>query len=399
MTERIVHTMYQVRPFALDNVDMYKSDLYNISEAFVGRFDYIDTNIFFQESCVLINNAIDLFHKGYFDVAFYSLRQSIETSVNSLYIATDSNVMKEWNKLCDGYELKDVLKELNKEGSLYSELRKKLNVFFSKLKSIKRISNKYVHKQGLKTFYSQQFNIEQSLRDSIVEDFESMLSISIAAVAVHRLIVDPLPVLFMDEDIVYRSGDLMTEPFSEEFVDKYLGRELIDLYKETEFFKSYRTFFLNQEVQNEDVFNIIHYQYYRRDKYENVQKQIHLLSMIDRLAVSIFLVSDKIPQIFVEGFYYYTSDVESINGNSVTFGLHYFDTFFGDEDYNVTFKESFMSRVLINKSYTYVEHNQPLSEVEIEMLKYVSDLFCKNIEEHELELKQWMADNGVDSAC
>lgn len=49
--------------------------------AMVGAFDAYGSNTFFEEACQLIANSVQLFKLGYSDAVFYSLRQSIETSI------------------------------------------------------------------------------------------------------------------------------------------------------------------------------------------------------------------------------------------------------------------------------------------------------------------------------
>lgn len=51
----------------------------------------------------MIANSIFLF-KGIFDTAFYSLRQSIEISLGTLYLTANPEKMKEWEKLEPGFE-------------------------------------------------------------------------------------------------------------------------------------------------------------------------------------------------------------------------------------------------------------------------------------------------------
>ena len=50
-----------------------------------------------------------------------------------------------------------------------------------------------------------------------------------------------------------RSGDFLTRPYSEEFVNKYIGLENIELYKQTEIYQNYKEYLLSQEKQNEAV--------------------------------------------------------------------------------------------------------------------------------------------------
>ena len=63
---------------------------------------------------------------------------------------------------------------------------------------------------------------------------------AIGAVAMYRLAIDPLPVILMDEDMIMRSGDFVTEPYSEEFVDKYIGLKNIELYKQTDIYQEFK---------------------------------------------------------------------------------------------------------------------------------------------------------------
>ena len=70
-------------------------------------------------------------------------------------------------------------------------------------------------------------------------DFEYYLKLCIGAVAIYRLAIDALPVVLMDEDIRLRTGDLITEPYSQEFVDTYIGSENIEAFKTTEIYNNF----------------------------------------------------------------------------------------------------------------------------------------------------------------
>ena len=55
-------------------------------------------------------------------------------------------------------------------------------------------------------------------------------------VAIMRLAIDPFPILLMDEEILYRCFDSITDPYSEKFVDTYIGETIVDEYKKTRFY-------------------------------------------------------------------------------------------------------------------------------------------------------------------
>lgn len=64
--------------------------LYNIF-AYTGQMDIMYCNSFIQESVQLLQNALMLYKDGFFDSAFYSLRQSSEVMDNMLYLAKSSS--------------------------------------------------------------------------------------------------------------------------------------------------------------------------------------------------------------------------------------------------------------------------------------------------------------------
>lgn len=155
-----------------------------------------------------------------------------------------------------------------------------------------------MHKQGYSSFYTtQRYSWSDHREDKvylkIVADFEETLKVAIGAVAMYRLAIDPLPVILMDENMIMRSGDFVTEPYSEEFVDKYIGLKNIELYKQTDIYQEFKESIMSHEKQNEAVFDIIHWQIIDRSKFEDITKQMHLLSYMDRLAVVIMMASTK----------------------------------------------------------------------------------------------------------
>lgn len=119
------------------------------------------------------------------------------------------------------------------------------------------------------------------------------MNVAIGAVAMYRLAIDPLPVILMDEELMMRSGDFVTRPYSEDFVSKYIGTENIELYKQTDIYQEFKKSIMSHEKQNEAIFNIIHWQIIERSKFEDITKQMHLLSYTDRLAVIIVMSSTK----------------------------------------------------------------------------------------------------------
>lgn len=271
-------------------------------------------------------------------------------------------------------------KWLTEQEPTFKDIRNRMSGFFNNVRNVQLRMNKYIHKQGYASFYqvvgnpflSKEMGVSE---DQILRDFESYLEICIGAVANYRLAIDPLPVILMEEDLCRRVGDLITEPYTAEFVDKYIGKENLEAFKTTEVYKDFCESLSSNEKQNEAVYYLIHYQYYDRDKMNDYEAQLHLFSFSDRVAMCLFTLSDRISYVFVDGVHWYHSNVKSnCNNGSVTIGLSYYaDIFSGAKsDFNQCYYNVFLSRCLINGTYTYFEHNEELTESEIEWVGLVA---------------------------
>ena len=377
----VSHDSWQIKTLELPNAERYIQDVSNIELATTDFIHAWGSNLFFDEACQLIVNAIRLFQLGYFDCAFYSLRQSIEVSIGTIYLTANPKKEDDWKKLCKGFESGVMSRWIKENEPTFKDIREKMGNFFENVRDVQSKMNKYIHKQGYATFYkvtnnpflSQQINISDCQK---LYDFESFLKVCIGAVSVFRLSIDAFPVVLMEEDMLLRSRDILTEPYTQEFVDLYIGKENIDAYKTTIIYNDFCESLRRNEKQNEAVFKLIHYQYYNRDKIKDYEAQLHLCSYTDKIAICLFAISDKISRVFVDGVHCYCSNVKSINKEeTITFGNLYFEDLFSNikcDYYNLVYHNVFLSRCLINDNFTYFEHNEILAENEIECVRYIA---------------------------
>ncbi|MFW5517395.1 MAG: hypothetical protein ACOCPA_00895 [Segatella copri] len=371
---------WYIKPLELPNVEKFVSDINNISFATTGFVHAWESNLFFDEACQLIVNAIKLFQLGYFDCAFYSLRQSIETSIGIIYLTANPNKEDEWKTLLSGFESGKMTDWLKNNEPTFMDIREKMHSFFDNVWDVQKRMNKYIHKQGYASFYQvtrNPFLVQQkgTSESQIIMDFEYYLKLCIGAVAIYRLAIDALPVVLMDEDIRLRTGDLITEHYSQEFVDTYIGSENIEAFKTTEIYKDFYESLHRNEKQNDAVYDLIHFRYYNREKVDDYVTQLHLCSFTDRIAMCLYTISIKISHVFVDGIHWYYSDVKSSNNDkSITMGFGYFEDIFSntENDFNKCYYNVFLSRCQINGNYTYFEHNEMLSENEIECVRLVA---------------------------
>lgn len=372
--------------------------LYNIENAMVGVVGAMHSNVFFSEACHLIANAISLFKMGYYDCAFYSLRSALELSIGTLYITEKGeDEIKKWAKQEDGFEQGNMVKYLKNNASVYSNMRDEMNDYFENIRNIQLRLNKYIHKQGLSTFYGfHAGNMYVKSRKKRLNDFDDFVTHCIGAVAVYRLAIDPLPVILSDEKLMYKSPDFLTEPYSNDFIKKYIGLKHIECYKKTQIYKGYYTFINNRETQNEGVFMLIHGAYYDR-KYNNaILEQFHLLSFYEQMAVTFFSVSTKISDLILHNALFYNSDIKSkrIRGGT-TIGESYYNELFEKypNEKTIRFYNVFLTRIKVCEEWEYIEHNETLDVKEMETLTQIAEIFSKKYKSAEAEVKKMIVEH------
>lgn len=86
---------YNLKPLELKGKETYYHDLFNIEHSWTGRLDAQIANTFILEANQLLVNSIVLFEQGYFDCAFYSLRQSLEVSTTMTYLVDNDETKRE----------------------------------------------------------------------------------------------------------------------------------------------------------------------------------------------------------------------------------------------------------------------------------------------------------------
>lgn len=395
-----MYDRWHIDPIAFPQGDEYLADLTNIEMAATGLLNAMEANRFFDEACQMIANGIKIFRLGLFDAAFYSLRQSIETSIGTLFLMANPKKIKKWNALEKGFESGTMSTFLREKEPVFSEIRTKMGMFFENIRQIQRKTNKYVHKQGYKSFYTTQrltFPREkvEDIRSQILSDFEETLKISIGAVAVYRLAIDPLPVLLMEDSMMRRSMGFITAPFSDIFVNKYIGKENIDAYKTTQLYTEYKECLLRNEEKNEGTLLLAEWQFVDRKLAGEIVEQIHLLSFYDNLAFALIMVSDKIIHVFVEGVYAYSSDTLCLN-NGYTIGTEYYNQFFCVGDYNIKYNKAYISRVSVDDKWSVIEHCSPLSIEEIKIIKDIALQYDGKYRKSVENMKIWAESQGFD---
>lgn len=367
----------------LSNTSEYLIDIYNIENSYTGRVTGVMTNmnIFILEAVQLLVNSISLFEMGYFDAAYYSLRQSIEMCLVLIYFAELSDKdkekadreLKKWNKDKRFPMRKEIINDLSEIGLVFSDMKNKMKHFFKKISDLSNRINKYVHKQGFKYFYVIRKYYDNDKKNAGISDFEFFLRQSIGIVAVMRLAIDPYPLLLNDEEILYRCYDSITEPYSTNFIKKYIDKKDIKDYMETDIYKGYYEYHIKQPKKNIATFNVMKNHYIETNKMEDILKQIELLDIDDMISCRIVFSIKKVTRVYwYKGLLNYFTDRN--DSNILVYEYKIFEKYENSKDlYNQNYENDFISvfkyKIYDSIETVWVEHNEKLTDNEIKILE------------------------------
>lgn len=375
-----------IRPIEFPHKEQYYYDLLNIEHSWSGIIDGNICNTFVMEAEQQLINAIELFEIGYFDCAYYSLRSAVDISTTMVFLEDmpyeeRGKFLEAWKETKDFPMQGQMIKQLSLKGNVFSDMKKKMPEFFIRAKELSASLNKYVHKQGLQHFYisrNHPFNRHNS-QDSFIQTFEHYLQRCIGVVAVMRLAIDPFPILLMDKEILYRCFDSMTEPYSEKFVEKYIGKATIEKYKQTDLYSHMYDSFIGDEKKNEAVFDVAKHQYIDSRKMDDIFKQLHLLTIDDIISVLLVFACEKIVKVYCHhGIFMYFTDRDTNRKATSWAGADF--KYFSEADnlINQPYDEAYISVLFFDNTPYFVEHNEPLSSDEVgNMAELVSSTLFK----------------------
>jgi hypothetical protein len=375
-----------IRSLSLPNKGKFYEDLINIENSWTGRIDCENlSNAFVMEAAQQIINAIEVFEQGYFDCAYYSLRSAVELATTMVYLADTgmpdgekTSLISAWKETKKFPMKKEMISQLLKNGNVFIDMKNKMPDFFNSAKTLEQKLNKYVHKQGPEHFYvsrNHPLNIQKTYDYEFIKSFESYLKQCIGVVAVMRLAIDALPIILMDEEILYRCVVSMTEAYSADFVDEYIDQSIIDAYKTTEIYQGTYNFFIREEKKNEYVFNIVNNQYIDSSKIKEILPQLHLMPKDDIICTSIVYACDKVVKIYTyNGLLTYFTDRNTnrtVHSLSMLRALNFENFATALEKINQRYGETYISVFLFDEGYYYAEHNDKLDDDDISRIRYM----------------------------
>ncbi|MFQ6943579.1 MAG: teicoplanin resistance protein VanZ [Clostridia bacterium] len=288
--------------------------------------------------------------------------------------------MEDWKNTKDFPMQGQMLNQLYQYGIVISDMKEKMESFFDEIKNVSKKINKCIHKQGLRFFYvSRNHPINIKKDDKVfIENYVDFLEKTIGIIAVMRLAIDPYPVLLMDEEILLRCFDSMTEAYKNEFVEKYITNETLKEYKKTEMYINHYNGHITEEKKNYAVFDIMKHQVIDTTKRKEILSQIHLLDNTDKIATYIALISKKVVKIYTYGgLQMYFTDRKT-NRKALSWdGMEFKQFEESNEKFNQNYDEVFISVFTYNigdnkQESFFVEHNECLNDYDINLIKELS---------------------------
>lgn len=364
-----------------------KLDLYfafrNIDAASPGSFDSSLNTISFEITQLLVNST-RLMELGYFDASFYSLRQAHELSwVYFLFADLDSeelinNLWEKWKGQEYFPDVKRIRAKLKEKGEVYGDFIQNMSELFEEEELTIKKLNKFVHKQGFHRFYVSVNHLfsDGSRLQKIKEDYLNILQSVVTYIAINRLSCDPFPILFADAEILSRlDNQPMSIPYTDEFIDKYIGDELLSKYKRTEVYKSYYSYYIKMKKKPEPIVNIIQYNIIRvENEREIIEVNLELLKGNCLYATVVVLSIPSAFRITIDSLSTFHTDRKNDDEmyNYTSEFVLKFPTCINEQ-----WKGWIISSFNINDCKIYIEHDLPISEDKISeiihMIKNVSD--------------------------
>ena len=235
-------------------------------------------NMFLNESVEMLKHAFFLYEEGYFDCAFYCIRQSIENINNMLLSVLDSNKYKLWREKERFPSDKAVKEQLNQQNEAYNEIKTVIPEFFDKYDDLLKRANKFIHKQGFDTFYTYKHSLNAKDIEERTTLFCSFLKYGIGMMLIMNIVLDPLSLALSDVEVdSHIPFDPMTEAIPLYVFEEYLTIDIIEKIKNTSHYSSIKEYFLSLDELNPATYAVLRYDHFDVDKLDDIERQIKQL--------------------------------------------------------------------------------------------------------------------------
>ena len=340
-----------------------------------GRSDIMYCNCFLAEATQLLINSIFLYEEGYFDCAFYSVRQASEVFNAMLYLSEDKDELKKWTTKERFPMDSKIRKKLEDMVWGYQEIKTILCDYFKHHRELINRCHKIIHKQGFDTFYATRRQGESSIEED-KKLFVETLKYTIGIGIILFVIVEPLSLALADDEVNGKLNfDFMTEPIDCDYFENFLGlKDVVEKLLRTKYYKGFAAQFRDKEQMNMATYTVIRDGAWNISCLEQIEKQIHLLNAYEQYMFKILKLGIK-----VTNFYYQNGWGWYITTNKSNYQNDYFDSsefkvYINERmRFNQERKNVYISVVSMYSEKLCIEHNEKLTEEEINKLMVLEE--------------------------
>ncbi len=332
-------------------------------------------NMFLSESVELLKHAFFLYEDGYFDCAFYSVRQSIENVNNMLLSVLDAEKYKLWKDKARFPSDKAVKEQLDKQNDAYNEIKTAIPDFFEKYDNLLKRANKYIHKQGFDTFYIYKHSLSTQDIEERNSLFVSFLKYGIGMMLIMNIVLDPLSLALSDTEVdSHIPFEPMTEAIPIYVFEEYLSIDIIEKIKNTSHYCSIKEYFLSLEELKHATYAVKRYDFFDVNQLDEIESQIKQLNLAEALMFCILKSGIKATHFYWDNSImgYSTSYEPTVHLSS--YSSNQFDDYLKHMTPNHLWHDMYISGYKVLDSYLIVQHNEPLTENEIAIIKVLVDV-------------------------
>ena len=340
-----------------------------------GNLTELFCNMFLSESVELLKHAFFLYEDGYFDCAFYSVRQSIENINNMLLSVLDADKYKLWRDKARFPSDKLVKEQLNQQNDAYNEIKTAIPEFFEKYDDLLKRANKYIHKQGFDTFYIYKHSLSELNIKERNALFISFLKYGIGMVLIMNIVLDPLSLALSDPEVdAHIPFDPMTEAIPVYIFEQYLSLDIIEKIKNTSHYSSLKEYFLSLEELKHATYAVVRYNYFDVDHLDDIESQIKQLNLSEALMFCILKTGIQATHFYWDNSImgYSTSFEPSVHLSS--YSSDQFDDYLKSEMPNYPWHGMYITGFKALDSHLILQHNTPLTNDEIAAIKVLVDI-------------------------